>query len=338
MPKSSNHLALARQWEMLKNIPARPPGITSSELTEWLKDQGFGVSKRTVERDLNDLSLLFGIVSNTESIPYGWYWLPGKQYEFGSIEITDAVSLKLAEDLLRKMMPSTLLQALEPKFEQAKRKLEALETQSYAKWTKKVGFVPSTIHQIPPRINSAVLDKVHDALLKEVQVWVDYTSFNSSESKKQKLHPLCMIQRGTVPYLVATAFDFEDVRIYAMHRISSVDLTEDKAVIPKDFSVDDYIDQGGMEFGSRKEIQLKAWVTNELGMYLSETPLSKDQKIVYRKNDWQLQATVHDTWQLHFWIMSQGAAITVISPKFIRTRITEELESALANYKGEQPH
>lgn len=338
MPKSSNHLALARQWEMLKKIPARPPGITSSELTAWLKDQGFGVSKRTVERDLNDLSSLFGIVSNTASIPYGWYWLPGKQYEFGSIEITDAVSLKLAEDLLRKMMPSTLLQALEPKFEQAKRKLEALETQSYAKWTKKVGFVPSTIHQIPPRINSAVLDKIHDALLKEVQIWVEYTAFNSSESKKQKLHPLCMIQRGTVPYLVATAFDFKDVRIYAMHRILSVDLTEEKAVIPEDFSVDDYIDQRGMEFGSRKEIKLKARVTNKLGMYLSETPLSKDQKIVYRKNDWQLQATVHDTWQLHFWIMSQGAAITVISPKFIRTRITEELESALSNYKGEQPN
>ena len=335
MPKSSNHLALARQWEMLKKIPARPPGITSSALTEWLKDQGFGVSKRTVERDLNDLSSLFGIVSNTVSIPYGWYWLPGKQYEFGSIEITDAVSLKLAEDLLRKMMPSALLQELEPKFEQAKRKLEALDTQSYAKWTKKVRFVPNTIHQIPPRFNATVLDKVHDALLKEVQVWVQYTAFNSPESKNQKLHPLCIIQRGTVPYLVATAFDFKDVRLYALHRISSVDLTEDRAVIPKDFSVDEYIQQGGMEFGSGKVIKLKAWVSNELGMYLEETPLAKDQKIVYRKKQWQLQATVHDSWQLHFWIMSQGAAITVISPKFIRSRITEGLEAALAAYKAE---
>ena len=334
MPKSSNHLALARQWEMLKKIPARPPGITSSALTEWLKDQGFAVSKRTVERDLNDLSSLFGIVSNTASIPYGWYWLPGKQCEFGSIEITDAVSLKLAEDLLRKMMPSVLLQALEPKFEQAKRKLDALDTQSYAKWTKKVRFVPNTILHIPPHFNASVLDKVHDALLKEVQIWVQYTAFNSSEAKNQKLHPRYMILRGTVPYLVATAFDFDDVRIYALHRISSIDLTEDKAVIPKDFSVDDYIQQGGMDFGSGKEIKLKAWVTNELAIYLSETPLSKDQKIVYRQNQWQLQATIHDSWQLHFWIMSQGAAITVISPKFLRKRITDELESALSGYKG----
>jgi predicted DNA-binding transcriptional regulator YafY len=334
MPKSSNHLALARQWEMLKKIPARPPGITASALREWLKDQGFAVSKRTVERDLIELSAIFGICCNDVSIPYGWHWIPGKQYEFGSIEITDAVSLKLAEDLLRKMMPSGLLQALEPKFEQAKRKLDALDTQPYAKWTKKVRFVPNTIQLIPPRVEPTVLDKVHEALLKEVQIWVRYTAFNSPEAKNQRLHPLCLVQRGTVPYLVATAFDFEDICIYAMHRIESVDLTEEKAVIPKGFSVDGYIQQGGMEFGSGEEIQLKAWVTNELAIYLSETPLSKDQKIVYRENQWQLQATVHDSWQLHFWILSQGASMTVVSPKNLRNRIAEELESALSGYKG----
>lgn len=56
MPRSSNHLALARQWEMLKRIPSRQPGITARDLAGQLSDHGFTVTKRTVERDLVDLS------------------------------------------------------------------------------------------------------------------------------------------------------------------------------------------------------------------------------------------------------------------------------------------
>ncbi len=60
MPKSSLRLAVARQWELLKKLPARGPGLTASQITAWLKAQGYPVSKRAVERDLNDLSANFG--------------------------------------------------------------------------------------------------------------------------------------------------------------------------------------------------------------------------------------------------------------------------------------
>lgn len=76
MPKSSLHLALARQWEMLKKFPADGPGLTASQVTAWLQGQGYRVSKRTVERDLVELSTSFGIVCNDKSIPYGWHWMP----------------------------------------------------------------------------------------------------------------------------------------------------------------------------------------------------------------------------------------------------------------------
>ncbi|MEB3903108.1 WYL domain-containing protein, partial [Pseudomonas putida] len=39
-----------------------------------LRDVGFSVSKRTIERDLNELSLIFPLERNDKSIPYGWHW------------------------------------------------------------------------------------------------------------------------------------------------------------------------------------------------------------------------------------------------------------------------
>jgi len=54
---------------------------------------------------------------------------------------------------------------------------------------------------------------------------------------------------------------------------------------------------------------------------LEETPVSNDQKITIRAGLHTLTATVPDSWQLHFWIRSQGAAITVLKPASLRESI-----------------
>lgn len=331
MPKSSNHLALARQWEMLKKIPTRSPGITATELSAWLRDNGYAVSKRTVERDLNDLSRLFGLSCNDGSTPYRWHWLPGKGFEFGSIEVADAASLCLARDVLEKMLPSAMLAALAPKFEQAQKKLATLQEHPLARWSTKVRYVPANLTTLPPKVGSNVMDVMYEGLLAERQIEVDYAPFNE-KNRNYVLHPLSLIQKGGTPYLVATAFDFKDVRLYALHRMRSAKVTEEKGEIPDGYSVDRYISSGAMEFGSGKALKLKAEVGADLGIYLSETPIAEGQDIKYRHGRWILTAEVRDTWQLHFWLLSQGSEITVVSPKSLRLRIRAAHEAALKGY------
>jgi predicted DNA-binding transcriptional regulator YafY len=41
---------------------------------------------------------------------------------------------------------------------------------------------------------------------------------------------------------------------------------------------------------------------------------------------------VKDSWQLHFWILSQGPAITIIQPVSLKRQIVSQLKDALANY------
>ncbi len=74
MPFATTRATLSRQWALLRQLPSRPPGITSGELVWRLRDVGFTVSKRTVERDLNELSLIFPLERNDKSIPFGWHW------------------------------------------------------------------------------------------------------------------------------------------------------------------------------------------------------------------------------------------------------------------------
>lgn len=74
MPFATTRATLSRQWALLRQLPSRSPGVTSAELVWRLRDVGFNVSKRTVERDLNELSLIFPLERNDKSIPFGWHW------------------------------------------------------------------------------------------------------------------------------------------------------------------------------------------------------------------------------------------------------------------------
>ena len=246
MPKAAQHHALARQWQVLRLLPTKPPGITSRELVEKLEREGFPVTKRTVERDLAELSTIFGIACNDKGMPYGWHWMKGEYADLPGLSVSDAVSLRLVEDLLRPLLPSAMLESLETRFGQAKAKLAELSADNpNAKWADKVRYVSPSMPFIPPKVETAVLDAVHDALLNEHQIEVEYKKA-SGEQKTYRLHPLGLVQRGQITYLVATAFDYQDERLYALHRIRSIRTLTDSASVPEQFAVGDYVRSGAL--------------------------------------------------------------------------------------------
>jgi len=332
MPKSSNHLALARQWEMLKLLPGRAPGMTTRELTERLKEGGYEVTKRTVERDLNDLSLQFGINCNDVSMPYGWHWMPGQQMAFGSVDLVDAVSLSMAEEVLRKMLPPSMLEMLQPKFDQARTKLSGLSGNPMARLSEKVRYVPASFAFQAPALRPKIVETIQQALVEELQIMVRYAAFRK-KAKELRLHPLAMVQRGNVPYMVATSFDYPDVRLYPVHRFEQVAMSDQKVTVPEGFFIDDYLASGAMDFGGGEEIQFRAKLGESLANYLAETPISADQKLSYQNDAWQVVATVRDSWQFQFWILSQGAEIEVLAPQEMRRSVAAQLANAATPYQ-----
>ncbi|MFJ4453054.1 WYL domain-containing protein [Pseudomonas sp. NPDC089392] len=77
MPSNPTRHTIARQWQLLKLLPGRHPGMSSTQLQAALTTVGHSTSKRTVERDLVELAALFPLQCNSKGMPYGWYWQPG---------------------------------------------------------------------------------------------------------------------------------------------------------------------------------------------------------------------------------------------------------------------
>ena len=334
MSASPRQNTVARQWQLLKLIPTRAPGLEARLLTQQLQDAGFSVSKRTVERDLLELSLLFPLQCNEKSKPYGWYWMQDASLDIPGVTLAEAMSLTLVETQLRQLLPTPLFDSLQARFNLAKSKLKALDSMNVgARWPNKVASVSAGMQLLPPKIDADLLQKVQQALLEDKQLDVSYHALHQSAVKHYRLNPLGLIQRGQISYLIASAEPYCDPLRFAIHRFQQVEITEYSSVIPKEFNLRGYLAKGAMEFSEGETIKLELTVKPVLANLLLETPLSADMSCDELVNgDYHIRATVHKGWQLNLWLMSQSDYLTVLAPFDLREDIKQQLTEALAKY------
>ncbi len=333
MPRNDKQSVVLRLFELLKQLPSRGAGKTASELTDTLNDAGYEITKRQVERDLNELMGAFPLDRNDTSIPHGWKWAKGASIDLPAMTIPEALSLHLVEDTIKPLLPVSMLEGLEPHFQHAKKQLAALSKENRkAKWASKVRTVSPALPLLPPGIDSSVLATVQEALLADQQIDVDYHAIAYEGGKKKRLHPLALVIRGAVTYLIASTSDNDAAHLYALHRIRKATCTHEAVKRPADFDLDEYIQAGGLHFGNGKTIRLNAKISQFLARILEETPLAEDQKLKTEGDQVKLTATVVATGQLTWWIMSYGDNIEVTAPVALRREIGRALAAAAAQY------
>ncbi|WP_145129079.1 YafY family protein [Pseudomonas sp. URMO17WK12:I11] len=338
LPYAKTHNALSRQWELLRHLPKRSPGITVSELLARLTGAGYVVSRRTVERDLHDLSLVFPLQCNDGGTPFGWYWKPGVSVELQGITLTEAVSLALVEDAVRPLLPGSMLSVLEPRFEHARQKLKGLgDGNPAARWPDKVASVRPDFNLQAPQIQAEILESLQHALISEQQVQCQYYSAHNDKRSDLTLNPLAIVQRGLVTYLIATAAPYTDIRQFAVHRFQAVEALGSPCQGLESFDLQHYLATDALQFGTPQKIQLKAWVSEFQARLIRETPLSEDMQLLPHEQGFHLSATVTDTWQLRWWVLSLGDAFVVQEPAALRQQLGDALRRAAAAYELDSP-
>ncbi len=348
MPANTSRNTILRQWELLKLLPSRGPGKTATQLAEALAEAGYKVSKRQVERDLGELleAFEYALNCNNAGVPYGWHWVPGASVDLPGLSLAEALSLNVIEGTLKPLLPKSVLESLAPRFKQAQARLDMLQpTNRTARWVRKVRTVTPTLPLLPPKVDPAALTELQEALLADEQVRVRYRSAGERNPRELMLHPLALVQRGPVTYLVATAFSYQDIRLYAAHRFTKAERTGDPVQRPPGFDIDRYLASGALQFGSGGLIQLEMEVSAGLAGILAETPLAADQKITETEapasagaegdvadGHIRLSATLPDSQQLRQWLLGQGTAVKVLGPGALRDDLRATLQAAVAQY------
>lgn len=319
MPKNQD--ALFRQWHMLRRVPRYPQKVTAQDIRRGLVESGFDITERSIQRDLNDLSEIFPLFCDDREKPYGWSWQKdAASFDLPGLSVPEALTLVMAEQHLRNLLPAPMVDQLQPYFKAARKRLDLEPTPHRGRsWLDKVRSVPPTQPLLPPKIDAAVQHVISEALLYEKQVSIRYRKREEMTPVEYRIHPLALIQRGPMLYLYCRIFDYEDARTLAINRIQAAELLEDRAVYPKDFSIDRQADLGTWGFGAGEKIKVELVFQAGYGDHLFETPLSKDQVIEALPDDeLRVTATVADTPQLKWWLLGFGGGVEVRKPASLR--------------------
>ena len=324
---ATNQQSLLRQWNMLRLLPRAPAKISARDLCERLSTADFPVTKRTVERDLNELAALFPLVVDTREKPYGWSWQrTGPSFDLPGLSIPDALTLTLVEQHLRNQLPPSALDTLEPQFLSAAKTLSAADATASSKaWLNKVRTIAPLQPLQAPSIIESCQRTVYHALMKDLQLKLHYKKRDAvDETIYESVHPLAIVLRGGLIYLVCMFASYGDVRTLALHRVQQAHLVHEPANRKPGFDLDQFIASGAFGFRTGGPIVLRATFSRATGEHLYETPLAPDQ-VLEAAGDGTLvlTATVPATRTLVFWLTGFGSAVVVHEPAELRAEMRE---------------
>lgn len=118
---------LLRLIALLRLIPRAPGRIATTTLLEKLKEDGFSVSLRTVQRDLDRLSIPFALQRDESSPSFRWSLSENAPIDLSAMDTPTALALYLAESHLQTLLPQSVLDQLGPQFRMARDYIDNLE-------------------------------------------------------------------------------------------------------------------------------------------------------------------------------------------------------------------
>ena len=324
---------LQRQWQTLRLIPRHPRRISATELRERLEAEGYQVTKRTVERDLQSLSGIFPLIADERAKPYGWSWQhDAPSFDLPGLSNSEALALLLAREHLSALLPAATLVQLQPHFRMAEHKLATLDGH-VAGWMDKVRVIQPNQPLIAPHIDAEIQATINDALLIGRQVQVSYHKRGAHNPETYPIHPLGLVQRGQVLYLVCTIKAYPHLRLLALHRIQAAESQDTPITAPPGFNLDAYLESGALGWMPGKAIRLKAAFTAEVAEHLEETPLAVGQTLTPMPDGRvKLTASVRETLQLRWWLQGFGDAVEVLAPPSLRRQLAEAARRQAARY------
>ena len=328
-----------RHLATLIAIPVSPRSRSTREIYDRLcrENPDFAVDIRSLQRSLDELSRRFPIAADRRGRRQYWYWMnPDEWLQVPGMSESAAFMLRLAEEHLKPVLPPESLRVLGPYFRKAE---DILRGTDLGVWSERVALIGRGPALEPPPVRDDVREAACGALIRRRRLRVAYRGRGEVSSREMELHPLGMVVRGGLTYIVATAWDYGDVRHYALHRMEAASTLPDRAAEPDGFRLAEYLEGEAFSYPSGAgRIKFRALFDPGAGIHLAESRLSADHRAEVKDDGRVLvEATVEDTEALRWWLQGFGSRVEVLAPEGLRQEFRREAERLAGIYRQDGP-
>lgn len=332
-------MSIERKIKILQFIPMQPPGVSIQQLKTKLAYRDIVCDTRTLQRDLIDLSAFMPLINDTQGRTHYWYWQPqASLMQFPSMDTQTALTFKFIEKHLTALLPPSVREQLKKHFHLATTTLDSAGAENLRHWSDRVRVVPSEQPLLVAEPNAAANHVIYESLLEKQTFNSAYVSRTRlpNDTKEGVIHPLGIVYRGQVGYLIGCRDGEAEPKQFALHRFIWAEPSHIPLQEPEHFSLSDYLNDGYLAYPEGGTMALKLRVAPGLARILEERQLSADQTLSQDPDaaGWLLlTATVQETAQLRWWLLSQGDNLEVLAPPHVRQTFKQTLETMVQWYQ-----
>ncbi|MBQ9212675.1 MAG: WYL domain-containing protein [Bacteroidales bacterium] len=175
---------------------------------------------------------------------------------------------------------------------------------------------------------------VIQAMRENKLVKITHRSFARDYAKTVTIAPLAL-KISHQRWYITTQLDDAQMRVYALDRILSLEISDQKFEYPKDFSAEDYFaDCYGIIAGAVQADVVRLKVKNNQQKFFRSLPLHPSQKEIETKDDYSIfEYYIQPAFDFQQTILSFGESVEVLAPEWLRTEITEKIKKMMEIYQ-----
>ncbi len=326
--------AILRNMQMLELIPAYPKSISVTKLHELLVEQGYQVSRRTIQRDLDSMSGWAEIDSQEGDNGNVWF-RERKSDKQNVVSPIEAFMLLLHEDTGEQLIPEQFHGQHSERLALARALFSG--KQELARWKTKISIVKGgfPVRKSTDGLSHRTRQTLYKGLLSEEKLNISYRAAGFAQPSTFIINPLALIVRDESHYLVATKnCSPEKPQLFLLHRIHSATRSYEAITQPESFKLADYLatNPSGWLLGDRFETVVLS-VRNYALATLQQNHLGENQTLIQRCNIWhEARFELKLTYDLVAWILKFGADVKVESPQYLKEKVISILNKSINLY------
>lgn len=335
MNRNDSRSTMARLFELYRKIPSyRHHGVTTKYLHQSLVEEGYLVSKRTVERDLKTLQELTELECERTVQGNVWRQVSVNADLQPTMQSTEALLLILAEKFLMRSLPPSSQKVLEQRLGKAHKtisKVNALD-----KWQGKLHVIGGQIPYHNEDLSTQWRQNIYNAVLNEEQITLIYKKLDSDVAQEYELNPLAIIVREHSHYLVATKTQTPNTpQLFNFMRMQDATSTFMPIESPRDFNLDDYIASnptGWLLTKSPQQVRLKVrWFAHD---WLLHNKLHPSQTISELEDEWY-EVKFHGfvTYDLVGWVLRFSTDVVVLESSRLKKEVMNRVLAMYEEYQ-----
>src|SRR5436309_3268208 len=313
---------LSRQWRLLQLID-RTQGITVDEAARDL-----AVTIRTIWRDLGTLQTA-GFPLYTERAVDGnrGVWRVTEEFKRAlplKLTLGELAALLMSRDLLTPLGVSVLGPEVASAFDKIQNVLSREALKVLDQIRDRLGVRPTGAKLQAPAAEH--LPKIHEALAERRTLRTRYYSASRDSEDLREVDPYHLTLFNGGLYLVGHCHLRDAVRIFAVERMRTVELTRTRFEVPPDFDPERYL-EGAWGILRGDLVTVRVVFARWLAPYIRERVWHPSQKL-RDLADGRVEMTllVADTLEVRRWILGYGVQAEVVAPEGLREALRVEAE------------